>query len=49
MVGGGDDPLELSIRDIREALLSLVQVVTTQAKLSMMPRENVMESGMTLG
>ena len=39
-------PLELSDRDIREALLALARVVTTQVKLSMVPRVNVAESTM---
>ena len=39
-------PLELSDRDIREALLALARVVTTQVKLSMVPRANVAESTM---
>ena len=47
IVGGGDDPMELSDRDIREALLALARAVTTQLNLSMAPRENVVESTLT--
>ena len=41
IVGGGDDPPKLSNWDIREALLGLAQVVTTQVNLTVVPRENV--------
>ena len=47
IVGGGDDPPKLSNWDIREALLGLAQVVTTQVNLSMLPRANVVEKTMT--
>ena len=47
IVKGGDDPPELSNRDIREALLALPLAVTTQMNLSMVARVNVVESTMT--
>ena len=46
-VGGGDEPPELSNRDIIEALLALAQAVTIQANLSMVPRVIVVEFTMT--
>ena len=45
--GGNDDPLELSNRDIREALIALALAVTTQENLSMVPWMNVVETTMT--
>ncbi|XP_015087016.1 uncharacterized protein LOC107030146 [Solanum pennellii] len=51
IVEGGNDvpivPPELSIRDIREALFSVAQAVTTQTNLSMVPMMNVIETTMT--
>lgn len=47
MERGNEDPPELSNKDIREALLALARAVTTQVNLSMVPRENVVESTMT--
>ena len=32
--GGNDDPLELSNRDIREALIALARAMTTQVNFS---------------
>ena len=49
MEGGNEYPSELSNRDIREALLALARVVTTQVNLSMVPRVNVEESTRRLG
>ena len=40
-------PSELSNSDIREALLALSRIVTTQANLCMVPRVNVVERTMT--
>ena len=48
--GGNDVPVkpsELSNSDIREALLALSRIVTTQANLCMVPRVNVVERTMT--
>ncbi|TMX05787.1 hypothetical protein EJD97_024853 [Solanum chilense] len=51
IVEGGNDvpvvPLELTNREIREALLALARAVTTQVTLSMKPRVNVVEKTMT--
>ena len=53
IVEGGNDilvvPPELSNRDIREALLDLAQVVTSQVDLSMDLRMNIVKSSMTYG
>ena len=40
-------PSDMSNRYIREALLALARVVTTQANLRMVPRMNVVETTMT--
>ena len=40
----GIEVLEMSNRDIREALIAIAQAVTMQANLSMVPRVNVVES-----
>ena len=50
MEGGNDVsvvPRELTNREIREALLSLAQAVTTQVNSSIEPRFNVVETTMT--
>ena len=50
MEGGNDIlmfPLELSNSDIRDALLYLVQAMTNQVNLSMVPRVNVVDNNMT--
>ena len=47
VVGGSDEPLELSSKDIRETFLDLARAVTTQVNLSMVRRESVVESTMT--
>ena len=49
IVGVGDEPRELSNRDIREALLAFARAVTTQVNLSMVPRVNFVEITMTSG
>ena len=50
-MGGGNDipvvPPELSDSNIREVLLALARVMTTQANLSIVPRINVVERTMT--
>lgn len=46
-MGGGDDTSESSNRDIRESLLALSRFVTTQVKLSMASRANMVEDSMT--
>ena len=51
IVEGGNDvlvaPPELSNSDIKEALLALARVLTTQANFSKVPRVNVVPSTMT--
>ena len=50
MEGGNDvlvAPPELSSSDIKEALLALARVVTTQGNLSMVPWVNSVERTMT--